>query len=38
MKAKIKHEIRDPIHGFVKVLPDERKILDSPPIQKAFRI
>lgn len=34
MKAKIKHEIRDPIHGFVKVLPDERKILDSLPLQR----
>ena len=32
--AKLKHEIRDPIHGFIKVLQDERKILDSKPIQR----
>jgi len=32
--SKLKHEIRDPIHGFIKVLQDERKILDSKPIQR----
>jgi len=31
---KLKHEIRDPIHGFVKVLSEERKILDSLPMQR----
>lgn len=32
--TKLKHEIRDPIHGFIKILQDERKILDSRPLQR----
>jgi len=34
MKVKLKHEIRDPINGFIKVLQDEREILDSLPLQR----
>jgi len=32
--GKLKHEIRDPIHGFVKILDDERKILNSEHLQR----
>jgi len=31
---KLKHEIRDPIHGFIKIFQDERVILDSKPVQR----
>lgn len=31
---KLQHEIRDPIHGFVKIYDDERKILDSVVLQR----
>lgn len=31
---KVKHEIRDPVHGFIKMSSDERKILDSFPLQR----
>jgi len=34
MNFKLKHEFRDPIHGFIKVLSDERRIVDSPPLQR----
>ena len=32
--AKHLHEIRDPIHGFIRVETPERKILDSRPFQR----
>ncbi len=32
--AKVFHEIRDPIHIFIRLDSDERKILDSPPFQR----
>ncbi len=32
------HEIRDPIHGFVKLDSDERHVLDSPPVQRLRNI
>jgi len=32
--TKVQHEIRDPIHGFVKILNDEREILDSASLQR----
>ncbi len=35
---KIIHEIRDPIHVFIYVDSDERKILDSEPIQRLRHI
>jgi len=28
------HEIRDPIHGFIKLDSDERKIVNSRPFQR----
>ncbi len=31
---KLYHEIRDPIHMFVRLKDDERKVLDSEPIQR----
>jgi uncharacterized protein len=34
MMAKPLHEIRDPIHGFIRVETPERSILDSRPIQR----
>lgn len=34
MKNKTDHEIRDPIHVFIHMNSDERKILDSPPVQR----
>ena len=32
------HEIRDPIHGFVRLDSDERLVLDSPPVQRLRHI
>jgi HD superfamily phosphohydrolase len=32
------HEIRDPIHGFIKISDDERRILDSEPVQRLRHI
>ena len=32
------HEIRDPIHVFVKLDSDERRIVDSPPVQRLRHI
>jgi len=32
------HEIRDPIHIFVKLDSDERKVLDSSPFQRLRHI
>ena len=36
--AKHLHEIRDPIHGFIRVDSQERKILDSRPFQRLRHI
>lgn len=35
---KITHEIRDPIHTFIKLNSDERKVLDSHPFQRLRHI
>lgn len=32
------HEIRDPIHTFVRLDSDERKVVDSPPVQRLRHI
>ncbi|ADQ14048.1 hypothetical protein [Halanaerobium hydrogeniformans] len=31
---KLTHEIRDPIHIFIKLSSEERKVLDSPQFQR----
>ena len=36
--AKEYHEIRDAIHGFVKLTTRERHLVDSPPIQRLRHI
>ena len=36
--AKEHHEIRDPIHGFVRLTTRERQFIDSPPIQRLRHI
>jgi len=36
--AKIFHEIRDPIHVFVRLTSDERRVLDSPAFQRLRHI
>jgi hypothetical protein len=36
--AKRYHEIRDPIHDFVRLDSDERRVLDSPPLQRLRHI
>ncbi len=38
MMKNITHEIRDPIHVFIKLDSDERKVLDSPPFQRLRHI
>jgi HD superfamily phosphohydrolase len=32
--AKYEHEIRDPIHTFIRVSSDERRVIDSRPFQR----
>ncbi len=32
--VKNRHEIRDPIHVFIRLDSDERKVVDSPPFQR----
>jgi HD superfamily phosphohydrolase len=32
------HEVRDPIHGFIRYDADERRIIDSPPVQRLRHI
>lgn len=32
--TKYTHELRDPVHNFVKIDSDERKVLDSEPVQR----
>src|SRR6266705_3012795 len=36
--AKDLHEIRDPIHNFIRIETEERKILDSRPFQRLRHI
>jgi hypothetical protein len=36
--TKFLHEIRDPIHVFVRVESDRRKVLDSRPVQRLRHI
>ena len=38
MVRKRTHEIRDPIHVFIRLDSDERKVLDSPPFQRLRHI
>ena len=38
MAAKQYHEIRDPIHVFVRLDSDERRVLDSGPVQRLRHI
>ncbi len=38
MVSKRYHEIRDPIHGFIKLDSDERRVLNSPPVQRLRHI
>ncbi len=32
------HEIRDPVHGFIKIDSDERRVIDSRPLQRLRHI
>ena len=34
MTTNVYHEIRDPVHGFIRLDSDERAILDSQPVQR----
>jgi HD superfamily phosphohydrolase len=36
--SKHLHEIRDPIHGFVRLEEDERRVVDSRPFQRLRHI
>ena len=36
--AQRTHELRDPIHGFIRLDSDERLVLDSPPVQRLRHI
>ena len=36
--SKIVHEIRDPIHNFIRLNSDERAVLDSRPLQRLRHI
>ena len=38
MTTKYYHEVRDPIHVFVRLDSDERQILDSAPVQRLRHI
>jgi HD superfamily phosphohydrolase len=38
MRKKDEHEIRDPIHVFIRLDTDERKVLDSPQLQRLRHI
>lgn len=35
---KVRHEFRDPVHGFIHVNPDERDVIDSAPVQRLRHI
>ncbi len=34
----LRHSVRDPIHGFIRVSDAERSLIDSPPVQRLRRI
>src|SRR5438270_3285509 len=36
--VKALHEIRDPVHTFIRVDTDERTVVDSPPVQRLRHI
>src|SRR5438067_8490151 len=36
--VKALHEIRDPVHTFIRVDTDERMVVDSPPVQRLRHI
>lgn len=36
--VKFLHEIRDPVHGFITVNSHERRVVDSPPVQRLRHI
>ena len=38
MVTSRRHEIRDPIHGFITLDSEERRVLDSPPVQRLRNI
>ena len=38
MIAKVFHEIRDAVHGFITIDTPERDVLDSPPVQRLRHI
>ena len=38
MTSKQYHEIRDPIHDFVRLDSDERRVLNSGPVQRLRHI
>jgi len=37
MLPKYEHEIRDPIHTFIRVSSDERRVIDSRAFQRLRR-
>jgi hypothetical protein len=34
MAPKYRHEFRDPVHGFIRMSTDERRVVDSRPVQR----
>jgi HD superfamily phosphohydrolase len=38
MAHKAPHEMRDPVHGFIEVSSDERRVIDSRPLQRLRRV
>jgi uncharacterized protein len=38
MSPKVHHEMRDPVHGFIEVSSDERRVIDSRPLQRLRRV
>ena len=36
--AKLIHEVRDPVHQFVRFDDQERGVIDSPPVQRLRHI
>ena len=38
MAPKYRHEFRDPVHGFIRVSTDERRVIDSRPVQRLRHI
>ena len=35
---QLKHSFRDPVHGFIRVSDEERRLIDSRPVQRLRRI